>query len=64
MVVLLQVVLQEVALLHVKTERAMRELTALPQTRALIDRQISPTVALVRREHLPPLRRVLRELGY
>ena len=59
-----QVALQEVALLRVKSERAMRELTALPQTRALIGRQLSPTTALVRREHLPQLRRELRELGY
>jgi hypothetical protein len=59
-----QVAIQEVALLHAKSERALRELMALPETRALIDRQLSPTTALVRHEHLPQLRRVLRELGF
>ncbi|MBN1661240.1 MAG: helicase-associated domain-containing protein [Anaerolineae bacterium] len=59
-----QVTLQEVVLLRVRSERAMRELMALPETRALIDRPLSPTTALVRQEHLLSLKRVLRELGY
>jgi hypothetical protein len=59
-----QVELDEVALLRVESERTMRELAVLPETRSLIGRQISPTTALVRKEHLARLRKALRDLGY
>jgi hypothetical protein len=59
-----QVELQEVALLRTKNERALKELSVLPETRALIAKVLSPTTALVRREDLARLRKALRELGY
>lgn len=59
-----QVRLEEVVLLHVKSERVLTELSTLPQTRGLIDRVLSPTVALVRKHNLPRLEKALRELGY
>ena len=59
-----QVDLQEVALLRVKSERVLRELSALPETRSLISRVLSPTTALVRKQDLPRLRKELRALGF
>lgn len=59
-----QVELQEVALLRTKSERALKELSVLPETRALIAKVLSPTAALVRKEDLTRLRKALRELGY
>ncbi len=59
-----QVRLDEVALLTVQNAGALRELSALPETRALIDRILSPTTALVRRADLPRLRKALRDLGF
>jgi hypothetical protein len=59
-----QVELHEVAVLRVKSERVMRELAVLPETRSLIGRRLSPTTALVRKAHLPRLRKALRDLGY
>ncbi|MGD9145403.1 MAG: helicase-associated domain-containing protein [Anaerolineae bacterium] len=59
-----QVSLQEVALLQVKSERTMKDLTVLPETRHLIARVLSPTSALVRKQDLPRLKRELRSLGY
>ena len=59
-----QVQLDEVALLTVRNAGALRELSALPETRALIDRILSPTTALVRRTDLPRLRKALRDLGF
>jgi len=52
------------ALLTAQNERALRELSVLPETRGLIGRLLSPTTALVRRADLPRLRKVLRELGF
>ncbi len=59
-----QVTLQEVVLLTTKSERALQELLVLPETRHLIGRRLSPTSALVRKEDLPRLERVLRRLGF
>lgn len=59
-----QVALEEMALLTVKSERVLRELVALPETRPLIGRVLSPTSALVRRQDLAPLQKALRTLGY
>jgi hypothetical protein len=59
-----QVSLEEVALLQVKSERVLKELSVLPETRTLILKTLSPTSALVRKEHLARLRKVLRTLGY
>jgi hypothetical protein len=59
-----QVQLQEVALLQVKSERVLKELRVLPETRALISSVLSPTSALVRKRDLPRLRKELRALGY
>jgi hypothetical protein len=59
-----RVELQEVALLRTKSERALKELSVLPETRALIAKVLSPTMALVRKEDLTRLRKALRELGY
>jgi hypothetical protein len=59
-----QVKLDEVALLTAQNERTLRELSVLPETRALIGRILSPTTALVRRADLPPLRKALRDLGF
>jgi len=59
-----QVHLEEVALLQVKSERVLKELKVLPETRALISKILSPTSALVRKRDLPRLRKELRALGY
>jgi hypothetical protein len=59
-----QVQLDEVALLTTKNERALKELSVLPETRALIDRILSPTTALVHQSNLPRLRKALRDLGF
>jgi hypothetical protein len=59
-----QVSLEEVALLQVKSERALKDLTVLPETRHLIGRILSPTSALVRKQDLPRLKKELRSLGY
>jgi hypothetical protein len=59
-----QVKLEEVAVLTVKNERVLRELSVLPETRALLGRALSATSALVRRQDLPRLRKALRDLGY
>jgi hypothetical protein len=59
-----QVQLEEVALLRVKNERVLKELSVLPETRALIARVLSPTTALVRKEDFSRLQKALRDLGY
>jgi hypothetical protein len=59
-----QVELEEMALLTVRSERVLKELSVLPETRPLIGRILSPTTALIRKAHLPRLRKVLRELGF
>jgi hypothetical protein len=59
-----QVQLDEVALLQVKSERVLKELSRLPETRSLIGKILSPTSALVRKNDLPRLRRELGILGY
>ncbi len=56
--------LEEVALLRVKSERVLRELSALPETRQLIARVLSPTSALVHKRDLARLRKALTDLGY
>jgi hypothetical protein len=59
-----QVQLEEVALLRVKSERILKDLTVLPETRPLINKVLTPTTALVRKRDLPRLRKELRALGY
>jgi hypothetical protein len=59
-----QVHLEEVALLRVKNERVLKELSVLPETRSLIAKVLSPTSALIRKQDLPRLRKELRALGY
>ncbi|MEJ2212198.1 MAG: helicase-associated domain-containing protein, partial [Anaerolineae bacterium] len=59
-----QVELEEMALLTARSERALKELSVLPETRPLIGRILSPTTALVRQAHLPRLRKALRDLGF
>lgn len=59
-----QVKLEEVALLTARSERALKELSVLPETRALIARVLSPTTALVRQADLPRLRKALHDLGF
>ncbi len=59
-----QVELEEIALLKVKNERVLKELSVLPETRSLISRILSPTSALIRRRDLPRLRKTLQDLGY
>jgi hypothetical protein len=56
--------LEEMALLRVKSERVLKELSMLPETRALIEQVLTPTSALVRRKDLPHLRHELQALGY
>jgi len=56
--------LEEMALLRVKNERVLKELSMLAETRALIEQMLTPTTALVRRKDLPRLRRELQALGY
>jgi hypothetical protein len=59
-----QVELEEVRLLRVRDERALKELSVLPETRSLLDTVLSPTLALVRKRDLPRLQKELRALGY
>ncbi len=59
-----QVHLEEVALLQVKSERMLKELSVLPETRHLLTKILSPTSALVHKRDLARLRKELRELGY
>ncbi len=59
-----QVKLEEMALLTAQSERVLKELSVLPETRALIGRILSPTTALVRWADLPRLRKALRDLGF
>jgi hypothetical protein len=59
-----QIHLGEVILLTAKSEQSMQELMALPETRGLIARPLSPTTALVRKQDLPRMQRVLRALGF
>ncbi|RPI52958.1 MAG: hypothetical protein EHM56_07780 [Chloroflexi bacterium] len=59
-----QVELEEVVVLRTRSERALKELSVLPETRAYVTRRLSPVSALVRREHLPALRRALQALGF
>jgi hypothetical protein len=59
-----QIQLEEVALLTVKNERVLRELSVLPETRSLVGQVLSPTTALIQKANLPRLRRALRALGY
>jgi hypothetical protein len=59
-----QVELEEVALLRVKSERVLKELSVLPETRHLLAKILSPTSALVRKRDLARLRKELRGLGY
>src|SRR5690606_18267159 len=59
-----QVDLEEVVVLRARSERAMKELSVLPETRAFVTRRLSPVAALVRKEDLPALRRALQALGF
>ena len=59
-----QIELEEVALLRVKSERVLKELSVLPETRHLLAKILSPTSALVRKRDLARLRKELRGLGY
>jgi hypothetical protein len=59
-----QVLLEEMALLRVKSERVLKELSVLPETRDLIGQVLSPTSALVPRRNLARLRRALGALGF
>jgi hypothetical protein len=59
-----QVKVEELALVTVKEERVLKELSVLPETRTLIARVLSPTKALVHKRHLPRFKKELRALGY
>jgi hypothetical protein len=59
-----QVELEEVVILRTRSERALKELSVLPETRAYVTRRLSPVTALVGKEDLPALRRALQELGF
>jgi hypothetical protein len=59
-----QVQLEEVTLLRVESERVLKELSVLPETRHLIAKILSPTSALIRKKDIDRLRKELRELGY
>lgn len=59
-----QVELEEMVLLRTRSERALKELSVLPETRAYVTRQLSPVTALVRKADLPALRRALQGLGF
>lgn len=59
-----QVRLEEVTLLRARSERVIKELSVLPETRDLITQVISPTTALVRKRDLPQLQSALLKLGY
>lgn len=56
--------LEEIALLRLKSERAMKEISVLPETRSLIGQMLSPTSALIHKQDIPRLRKALRALGY
>jgi hypothetical protein len=59
-----QVELEEVVLLRVKSERVLKDLSVLPETRELIVQVLTPTTAMVRKMNLPRLRKALDSLGY
>jgi hypothetical protein len=59
-----QVHLEECILLTVKSNRVLRELSNLPETRSLIASVISPTSALVRKRDYVRLKKELRALGF
>jgi hypothetical protein len=59
-----QVRLQEAALVITESERVMRELCLLPETRDLIGQRISATTALVHKKDLAHLQRALQVLGF
>ncbi|MFN2289789.1 MAG: helicase-associated domain-containing protein [Anaerolineae bacterium] len=59
-----QVQLAEVVILTAKSERVLKELSVLPETRGLIGQLLTPTTALVRKQDLPRLRKALAELGF
>jgi hypothetical protein len=59
-----QLDLVEGALITVRHERVLKELSVLPETRGLIHEMLSPTSAMVHRKDLARLRKALRDLGY
>ena len=59
-----QVQLSEVVVLTAKSERVLKELSVLPETRPFIRQLLTPTTALVRKQDLPRLRKALSELGF
>lgn len=59
-----QVQLEEGALLTLKNERVLREISVLPETRDLVGSVLSPTQVWIPKEHLPRLQKALRALGY
>jgi len=59
-----QVELEEAVILRTRNERALKEISLLPETRAYVTRRLSPVTALVRKEDLPALRRALQDLGF
>jgi hypothetical protein len=59
-----QVRLEEMALLRVRSERILKELSVLPETRELIGQVLSPTSALIPKRNLPRLQKALRTLGF
>jgi hypothetical protein len=59
-----QVEIEKVALLRVKSEQVLKELSVLPETRGLLAQILTPSTALVQQRDLPRLRRALRALGY
>jgi hypothetical protein len=59
-----QVQLGEVVVLTAKSERVLKELSVLPETRPFIGQLLTPTTALVRKQDLPRLRQALFELGF
>jgi hypothetical protein len=59
-----QVELEEVAVLRVKNEQILKELSSLPETRSLIGEVLSPTRILVRKQDIARLRKELQALGY
>jgi hypothetical protein len=59
-----QVQIEETILLTVKSERALKELSVLPETRPLLAKLLSPTSALVRKQDIARLRATLKTLGF
>jgi hypothetical protein len=59
-----QVQLTEAVVLTAKSERVLKELSVLPETRSLIGQLLTPTTALVRKRDLPRLRQALHQLGF